>query len=92
MLIGEVQGPVWADRQVTGLDGRRLVLVQPIGGHPLVAVDLMECGRGSRVLVATDEAAQAATGEATVDAAVVALVAVADEPSAPPTAAGGGRT
>lgn len=76
MMLGTVVRRVWSDRQLPGYDGRRLVLVAEIGSDRCeVAVDLVDAGPGVTVLVATDEAAAAATGEATVDAAVVALVA-----------------
>lgn len=81
MLLGRVLGRVWADRQLPGLRGRRFVLVEDAStGARVVAVDLVDCGRGATVLVASDEAAQAAAGEQSVDAAVVALVADLDEP------------
>jgi microcompartment protein CcmK/EutM len=79
MILGEVVGRVWNDREVPGLRGRRLLLVRDLAGEAqLVAVDLVEVGAGDLVLVAQEEAAQAAAG-APVDAAVVALVAGADE-------------
>lgn len=75
MILGEVLGRVWAERQLDGLGGRRLVLVRDTGsGERCVAVDLLDSGPGMTVLVATDEAAAAAAGAAWVDAAVVALV------------------
>lgn len=82
MILGEVVGRVWNERQVTGLQGRRLVAVRVAGdGVVVVAVDLVEVSTGNVVLVATDEAAQAAVGAdaAGVDAAVVALVSGADD-------------
>ncbi|MET8232783.1 EutN/CcmL family microcompartment protein [Micromonospora sp. NPDC005298] len=76
MLLGEVVAKVWPDKILPSLQGRRLVLVRPRGdGHDLVAIDPLNVGVGTVVLVATDEAAAAATGEPTADAAVVALVA-----------------
>ncbi|WP_406070619.1 EutN/CcmL family microcompartment protein [Micromonospora sp. NBC_01638] len=76
MVVGEVVAKVWADKIIPSLQGRRLVLVRPRADGPeLVAVDPLNVGIGSIVLVATDEAAAAATGEPTADAAVVALVA-----------------
>jgi ethanolamine utilization protein EutN len=81
MLLAEVTGRLWTERQVGGLESRRLVTVQPAGGEQtLVAVDLIDVAAGNVVIVATDEAAQAAAGgdAAGVDAAVVALVAGAD--------------
>lgn len=86
MLLGEVVGRVWADRQVEGLDGHRMVLVRDIAnGHTLVSVDLVGVSAGNRVLVATDDAAQSMfEGGAPIDAVVVALVAgVDEEPSRP---------
>jgi ethanolamine utilization protein EutN len=79
MILGEVVGRVWNAREVPGLQGRRLLLVRDLAGDAqLVAVDLVEVGSGDLVLVAQEEAAQAAAG-APVDAAVVALVAGADQ-------------
>lgn len=76
MILGTVVGQIWSERQLASLDGRRFVLVAEVGSdRRSVAVDLVDAGPGVTVLVATDEAAAAATGEATVDAAVVALVA-----------------
>jgi microcompartment protein CcmK/EutM len=79
MVLGEVVGRVWNDREIPGLHGRRLVLVRALAGDvQLVAVDLVEVTAGNVVLVVQDDAAQAAAA-APVDAAVVALVAGADE-------------
>jgi len=79
VILGEVVGRVWNDREIPGLHGRRLLLVRDLAGNAqLVAVDLVEVGAGDVVLVAQEEAAQAAAG-APVDAAVVALVAGGDE-------------
>jgi microcompartment protein CcmK/EutM len=63
VILGEVVGRVWNERQVAGLQGRRLVAVRTAtAGEAIVAVDLLEVGAGSLVLIATDEAAQAAAG------------------------------
>lgn len=79
MLVAEVLGRVWNDREVPALQGRRLVLVRVLDtGASLVAVDLVEVARGNTVLVAEEEAALVAAGTA-VDAAVVGLVGGADE-------------
>lgn len=80
MLLAEVTGRLWSERQVAALETRRLVTTRPLDGEEtLVAVDLVDVAAGNVVLVATDEAAQAAAGgEGGVDAAVVALVAGAD--------------
>ncbi len=75
MILGEVVGRVWSERQHAGLDGRRLVLVRdPDSGARHVAVDLLDAAAGMTVLLATDEAAAMACGIPSVDAAVVALV------------------
>jgi ethanolamine utilization protein EutN len=74
-MLGTVVRPVWSDRQLPSFDGRRLVLVEELDSdRRAVAVDLVDAGPGVVVLVATDEAAAAAAGDPTVDAAVVALV------------------
>jgi ethanolamine utilization protein EutN len=79
MLLAEVLGRVWAERQVADLDGRRMVLIRELSTSAThVAVDLVDVAAGNTVLVATDDAAQTAVGGAAVDAAVVALVAGAD--------------
>jgi ethanolamine utilization protein EutN len=86
MLLAEVLGRVWAERQVPDLDGRRMVLVRDLSTSAAhVAVDLVDAAAGNTVLVVTDDAAQTATGGAAVDAAVVALVAGADRLPDPPT-------
>lgn len=75
MMLGTVVGRVWSDRQLDGLAGRRLLIVQELDGPARpVAVDLVDVGVGAVVLVTTDEAAAAACGDSTVDAAVIALV------------------
>lgn len=79
MMLGTVVRRVWSDRQLSSLDGRRLVLVADLDSDRReVAVDLVDAGTGGLVLVATDEAAAAAAGDPAVDAAVVALVSEPD--------------
>jgi ethanolamine utilization protein EutN len=86
MLMAEVLGRVWAERQVADLDGRRMVLVRELSTSAThVAVDLIDVAAGNTVLVVTDDAAQTAVGGAAVDAAVVALVAGADQLPTPST-------
>lgn len=75
MIIAEVVGRVWCDRQLPGLAARRLVTVRGLPAGALrVAVDTLNVGVGTTVLVTTDEAAAAACGESIADAAIVALV------------------
>jgi microcompartment protein CcmK/EutM len=81
MLLAEVLGRVWAERQLADLDGRRMVLVRELSTSAThVAVDLVDVAAGNTVLVVTDDAAQTAVGGAAVDAAVIALVAGMDQP------------
>jgi microcompartment protein CcmK/EutM len=92
VILARVTGRVWNERAVPGLERRRLVTVRPEGTDvSLVAVDLIHTAPPNLVLLAADEAAQAAVdGDAAgVDLAVVALVAGADEL---PGAAGPERT
>jgi ethanolamine utilization protein EutN len=80
-MLGQVTGRIWSERELPALAAHRLVTVRPAGrGEPIVAVDLIDVSDGNIVLLATDEAAQAAVdGDgAGIDAAVVALVAGAD--------------
>jgi ethanolamine utilization protein EutN len=81
VILGEVVGRVWSEREVDGLGGLRMVIVREPGSEQRhVAVDLLDAGTGTTVLIATDEAAVAVTGRSCVDAAVVALVAGWDQP------------
>jgi ethanolamine utilization protein EutN len=81
VILGEVVGRVWSEREVDGLGGVRMVMVRDAdSGARRVAVDLLDAGTGTTVLLATDEAAAAVTGRSCVDAAVVALVAGWDQP------------
>ena len=79
MRIAEVVGRVWNDREISALQGRRLVLVRDLGlGAFTVAVDLIEVAPGNTVLIVEEDAARTAAG-APVDAAVIALVGGADK-------------
>lgn len=77
MILGEVVGRLWNDRQVGELEGRRFVVVRDAAGELIVAADLVEAAEGNVVLVACDDPAQALAGSG-IDAAVVALVGGAD--------------
>jgi ethanolamine utilization protein EutN len=90
VILGEVTGRLWSERQVAGLEAHRLVTVRPAGrADALVAVDLVDVTAGNVVVLATDEGAQAAVGGSApgVDLAVVALVAGVDAPDALPATA-----
>lgn len=82
MYLGRVVGTVVAERKAEGLQGQKLLLVQPLdhlrnGAGPLeVAVDTVRAGRGDLVfLVGSREAALALSPSfVPVDAAVVGIV------------------
>lgn len=77
MIVGQVVGRLWNDREIPSLAKRRLVMVKPVEGPLVVAVDLVEVAEGNTVLVTGDDAARRLAGEG-IDAAVIALVGGAD--------------
>jgi ethanolamine utilization protein EutN len=82
MYLGKVIGTVVASRRIEGLEGKRLLLVQPLDedrrprGAREVAVDTVQAGPGDLVfLVASREAALALDPAfVPVDAAIVGIV------------------
>lgn len=83
MIVGEILGNVVATAQHYKLEGRKLLLVQPLGldgrprGEPVLAVDGVDAGEGDRVLVVQEgRSASMVSGrsESPLDAAVVAVV------------------
>ena len=82
MYLGIVQGTVVAERKVTGLEGKKLLLVLPVDdqgkptGDVQVAVDTVQAGVGDVVyLVGSREAALALDPWfVPVDAAIVGIV------------------
>jgi ethanolamine utilization protein EutN len=88
MYLGIVTGTVVAQRKAAGLEGQKLLLVQPVDdtgrstGDVQVAVDTVQAGVGDQVyLVGSREAALALTPWfVPVDAAIVGIV---DEVYAP---------
>ena len=87
MYLGKVIGTVVCERKYAGLEGRRLLVVQPLDHHrqpsggPEVAVDTVSASPGTLVyLVGSREAALAvsATEPPPVDAAIVGLVDAVD--------------
>lgn len=91
MYLGRVIGTVVADRKVEGLEGARMLLVQPVDpdgaavGGLQAAVDTVRAGPGDLVcLVGSSEAAQALEDDfVPVDAAIVGVVDELDPPGAP---------
>lgn len=87
MIIGEVTGTVVSTVKHYKLEGRKLLLVQPLDlegrkqGKPLLAIDSVDAGVGDRVLVVTEgRCASMALGrkQGPVDAAVVGVVDTID--------------
>ncbi len=83
MILGRVTGAVVATAKHYKLEGRKLLLVQPIGpegdvrGVQILAVDGVGAGEGDRVLVVQEgKCASMVSGRADspLDAAIVAVV------------------
>ncbi len=82
MYLGRVIGTVVAERTVEGLDGIKLLVVQPLDhrhqptGGPIVAADTVRAGPGELVyLTQAREAAQALDNTfVPVDAAIIGIV------------------
>lgn len=59
MKLAKVVGNIWATRKYDTLQGRRLLMVQPLSfsgkprGIPIVALDTVDAGHGDMVLYAT---------------------------------------
>lgn len=82
MFLARVIGQVVATRKVPGLEGIRLMMVQPVGedgssrGKPLAAADVTLAGPGDLVHVTTSREAALAMPDpfVPVDAAIIAIV------------------
>jgi ethanolamine utilization protein EutN len=82
MYLGRVMGTVVAERKVEGMEGLKLLVVQPVNhrdeptGSPVVAVDTVRAGPGELVyLTQAREAAQALENTfVPVDAAIIGIV------------------
>lgn len=83
MIIGEVVGTVVATQKHDKIEGRKLLLVQPLDlegqpkGRVLLAIDSVDAGEGDRVLVVIEgRSASLASGrvESPLDAAIVGVV------------------
>jgi ethanolamine utilization protein EutN len=100
MYLGVVTGTVVAARKATGLEGTKLLLVQPVDdtgrhtGEPQVAVDTVQAGVGDHVyLVGSREAALALTPWfVPVDAAIVGIIDGVHTPERELAGAGGDDT
>jgi ethanolamine utilization protein EutN len=82
LYLGRVIGTVVAEQKVEGLDGIKLLVVQPLNhrreptGDPIVAADTVRAGPGELVyLTQAREAAQALENAfVPVDAAIIGIV------------------
>jgi microcompartment protein CcmK/EutM len=83
MILGRVSGSVVATEKHYKLEGRKLLLVQPLTpdgadrGEPILAIDGVDAGEGDRVLVVQEgRSASMVSGrlESPLDSAVVAIV------------------
>jgi microcompartment protein CcmK/EutM len=83
MLIGEVVGTVVSTHKHYKIEGRKILLVQPLDlegepqGRAVLAVDSVDAGEGDKVLVVQEgKSASMASGrsESPLDAAVVGVV------------------
>ncbi len=95
MFLGKVIGEVWSTKKVSDLEGKRLLVIQPLDDErnpgapmvkPVVAADPIGSNIGERVLVAFGKAARVACGgdgDYAFEAAVVGIVDDFDVPSAP---------
>ena len=92
MYLGIVTGTIVAERKVSGLEGKKILLVQPVDenskplGDVQAAIDTVQAGVGDLVyLVGSREAALACDPWfVPVDAAIVGIVDGIDTPAVTP--------
>ncbi len=86
MIIGKVIGNVWATSKSKGLEGMKLMVVEPYGydGHPkqypIVAADSIGAGIGETVLVVSGSSARcvAENKDIPVDSMIVGIIDAID--------------
>ena len=96
MFLGRVIGEVWATRKAPDLEGKRLLVIEPLDDRPdgrpadmvrpVVAADPIGADYGERVVVAFGKAARVACGgdgDYAFEAAIVGIVDDFDVPLAP---------
>ena len=95
MFLGRVIGEVWATKKMPDLEGKRLLVIQPLDDErdpaapmvkPVVAADPVGADVGEHVIVALGKAARVACGgdgDYAFEAAVVGIVDAFDVPGAP---------
>jgi ethanolamine utilization protein EutN len=93
MFLGRVIGEVWASRKAKDLEGKRLLVIEPVDDDqdppqgyvkPVVAADPLGADRGEYVVVAFGKAARVACGgdgDLAFEAAVVGIVDQGDVPA-----------
>lgn len=89
MNLGRVTGSLWATRKYDSLEGKRMLIVQPLNfsgmpaGRPLIALDTMDAGPGDTVIYATSSEAAIPFRPVLVptDATVVGIVERVDHES-----------
>ena len=82
MLLGKVEGHVWATRKLDVFQGKKLMVVQPVDedlepvSRHIIAVDTVDAGIGDLVCLATSKEAAVPMAEKMipVDAAIVGIV------------------
>ncbi len=83
MLIGNVIGNIWATKKDEGLNGLKLLIIEPVnvksgqGKTPFVAADIVGAGIGEQVLVIHGSSARHAANKNTsyaIDAVVVGII------------------
>ena len=95
MFLGKIVGQVWATKEVSDLQGKRLLVVEALDDmrepgaskvSPVIAVDPIGAGIGEHVIVAFGKAARVACGgdgDLAYEAAVVGIVDDVHAPEAP---------
>ena len=95
MFLGRVIGQVWATRKAADLEGKRLLVVEPLDERrdpaapkvtPVVAADPVGASIGEHVIVAFGKAARVACGgdgDYAFEAAIVGIVDDFEVPDAP---------
>ena len=81
MNLGRVIGNIWATQKDSGLDGKRMLLVQPLSfdgdvqGGPIIALDTVDAGEHDVVIYVTSREAAIPFEEMTpTDATIVGVV------------------
>lgn len=97
MFLGRVVGQVWSTKKSLDLEGKRLLVVEPLDERrdpgapkvaPVVAADPVGADVGERVIVAFGKAARVACGgdgDYAFEAAIVGIVDDVDAPGSPPS-------